>query len=51
MPPDPLTYDDAVSRVDVVGWRASMSEKRRSLIEQDVFEWVHRPHGIQAIPS
>ena len=51
MPPDPLTYDDAVSGVDAVGWRASMAEERRSLIEHDVFEWVDPPQGIQAIPS
>ena len=51
IPPDPLTYDDAVSGVDAVGWRASMAEERRSLIEHDVFEWVDPPQGIQAIPS
>ena len=51
MPPDPLTYDYAVSGVDAVDWRASMAEERRSLIEHDVFEWVDPPQGIQAIPS
>ena len=49
MPPDPLTYDDAVSGVDAVGWRASMAEERGSIIEHDVFEWVDPPQGIQAI--
>ena len=49
IPPDPLTYDDAVSGVDAVGWRASMAEERRSLIEHDVLEWVDSPQRIQAI--
>ena len=40
MSPDPLTYDDAVSGVDAVGWCASMAEERRSIIEHDEFEWV-----------
>ena len=51
MSPDPRTYDDAVSGDDEAGWRASMAEERRSLIEHDVFEWVDPPEGIQAIPS
>ena len=38
MPPDPLTYDDAMSGVDAVGWRVSMAEERRSPIEHYVFE-------------
>ena len=42
MPPDPLTYDDAVSGVDAVGWRASMAEERRSLIEHGCIR-VGRP--------
>ena len=50
MPPDPRTYDDAVSGVDAVGWRENMAEERWSLIEHDVFEWVDPPAGIQAIP-
>ena len=49
MPPDPLTYDDAASGVDAVGWRASMPEERRALIEHYVFEWLDPPQGIQAI--
>ena len=40
MPPDPLTYEDAVSGNYAVGWRACMAEELRSLIEHDVFEWV-----------
>ena len=42
IPPDPLTYDDAVSGVDAVGWRASMAEERRSLIEHGCIR-VGRP--------
>ena len=51
MPPDPLTYEDAVSGNYAVGWRACMAEELRSLIEHDVFEWVDPPQGIQAILS
>ena len=51
MPPDPLTYNDAVSGVDAVSWGANTAEERRSLIEHDIFEWVDPPQSIQAIPS
>ena len=51
VPPDLRDYDDAVSGVDEAGWRASMAEERRSLIEHGVFKWVDPPDGIQAIPS
>ena len=51
MPPDPRTYDDAVSGVDAKGWRASMGDERTSPIEHDIFEWVDPPQDIQAIPS
>ena len=51
VPPDLRDYDDAVSGVDAAGWRASMAEERRSLIEHGVFKWVDPPDGIQAIPS
>ena len=51
IPPDPLTYDDAMSGVDTVGWRAIMAEERRSAVEHDVFEWVDSPQGIQTISS
>ena len=46
MPPDPRTHDDAVSGIDAVGRRASMTGERTTLIEHDVFEWVDPPQEI-----
>ena len=51
MPPNPQTYDDAVSGVHNERWRASMAEKRTFLTEHYVFEFVDPPQDIQAIPS
>lgn len=45
------SHRKAANRPDAVSWRVSMGEGRKSLVEHDVFEWVHPPGGAELNPS
>lgn len=51
MPADPPNYDAAIRGPDAEGWIVSMGKERKSLIGNDVFDWVYPPKDAQLIPS
>ena len=49
MPSDPANYNEAVSGPDAERWKENMRDEAQSLIDNDVFDWVDPPDGVDPI--
>lgn len=50
MPADPKHVNEAVTRQDTMGWKATIVEKYTSINDHDVVEWMVPPEDVHVFP-